>query len=166
MIKSFSLCLLAFSATMLAHAGSSNFKTYMQGMIPKVAHAFETSDVAFFEKISTPDFTENHVGQVMTKAQAMQMMRQQAMRTESVRIKMKLLSAAAHGNTGTATISGTVSVVLKGDPKKSHTMTADVWEQQTWVKSGNGWKIKSIDKSSESHVTLDGKPFNGGPGGH
>ncbi len=155
-LASTSLGISAFAADT-----SAQFRSYLNGMLPKLTKAFDTMDPKFFKAISAPDFTETVGGKTYTKEQAMQQMVQQFAMTKSMKCHFRILSAKASGNTGIAMTAGHFTSVLKpGQDGKTHTLMMDMWEKETWVKTGKGWKIKSLKEAKPPKSTMDGHPFD------
>ncbi len=141
---------------------NSEFKAFMMKMLPRVDKAIETKNYKFFEAISAPDFTETDMGKTFNRKQAMAQMKQEMSTVKSSTCKFKLLSSNVSGNVGNANTFGSMTMVIKPMKKgdKNHTMHMDVWMKETWVKSGNGWKIQHLEEAKPSKVTRDGKPFD------
>lgn len=130
-------------------------------MMPKLVRAFETKDVAFFDRISTADFTEKYMGRTMTKKEAMAQMKTEMASVKAIKCSFKILSAKVMGNTGIAMTAGHMTMTSKPMGKeKSHKMVMDMWEKETWVRSGNGWKIKSLEEAKPMKMMVDGKPMD------
>lgn len=156
----------AFAAFLCSQAmpadANSEFKAFMMKMQSRVERAFAQKDWRFFESISTPDFTYRERGRTTTRKQSMEQMKQGFAACESMSGKFKLLSSRVSGNTATAMLSGHFVMKLKPTKKgqKGSVMTSDMWTKETWVRSGNTWKIKKIEEVKPSKMTMDGKPVD------
>lgn len=154
--------LAATAAFASAFAGSadSDFKAFLQQELPKAEKAFNTKDIGYFERMSTSDFTEKEMGKTYNKAQSIAEMKSMASMTKTMKCKFKVLSAKTSGNTGIAMVSGhmecTTGPMSKGD-KKNHSMVMDMWEKQTWVRDGKGWKMKGLEETKPMKLIMDGK---------
>src|SRR6188474_2373298 len=137
-MKRFLSILLATSALATlatARDANSDFRTFLNRLLPKLEKAFATRDAKFFDNISTSDFTETMMGQTFTKAQSMAQMKQQFKTVESCKAKFKILSAKVQGGNGLATAAGHFVMVMKPMAKgdKKHTMVMDMKTKETWV---------------------------------
>jgi hypothetical protein len=148
------------AASAFSYDATKDFKSFLMRTMPKVEKAFLKGDTTFFDKISTDDFTDTEMGQTMNKKQSMAQMKQgMAMMKPSV-CDLKLLSCSVKGGVGMAQtmmhMVATMMPMKKGD--KAHKMVMDMWENETWVKSGSGWKIQKIAQAKPMKMTMDGKP--------
>lgn len=156
-----SLYLSIAVAPAFARDANADFKKFVAGTIPKIAHALETSDVKFFDSISTPDFTEVEAGKTYNKADALSEMKAMSATVKSTKCKMTLTSAKLVGDKGISETHGTIHTVMKPDKSgNSHTMDIEFWSKQTWVKSGNGWKMQKLEDTKPSKMKMDGKPMD------
>lgn len=129
--------------------------------MPKIVKALETGDMAFFDSISTADFTEKSMGRTMTKKQSMTRMKTEMAGIKTLKCSFKILSAKVMGNTGVAMTTGHMTMTTKPTAKqKSNAIVVDVWEKETWVRSGTGWKIKMLEEAKPAKMTVDGKPVD------
>ena len=137
------ICATALAANALSADANSDFKRFMLRTIPRLESAFDHKSVSFFDRISTADFTETEMGQTTTKAQSMNAMKMGNAQTKSMRAKFKLLSSSASGNTAHAMTYGHFDMVTvaRGPKDKPHHMTMDMWDKETWVRSGKAWKL-------------------------
>ena len=107
---------------------------------------------------------------VIKRSDAMMQMKSQFAMSQSMRTHFTLVSAKASGDTGVATVSGAATITMKpGKDGKAHTVSIQMQEKETWIKSGGGWKIKMLEVIKPPQVTaMDGRPMSmGGPGrGH
>lgn len=156
------LCVASLAATSLAADANSDFKRFMRRMMPQMERAFNRKDVVYLDKISTSDFTDTAMGRTMSKAESLKEMKVAYAQAKSVRAKFKILAMSASGNSGVAMTSGHVVMITKprGGKDKSHRMVMDVWEKQTWIRSGKTWKIQKNEQTKPTKSTVDGKPFD------
>jgi len=161
------LSVLAFGMLLAASgsAAQSDFKTFIKAMVPKVEKAFATKDYGFFDSVAAPDYVNKEMGQTLNRKQAMDEMKVSMAMTKSMKINLNLVSADASGGTGHAVLTGSASFVSKPDKSgKSHVMSAQFTEHQTWVRTGSKWKLK-VQEDTFSNMTQDGKPMKPGKGG-
>jgi hypothetical protein len=148
------------AASALSSDQTAEFKKFMMSMKPKVEMAFDHKDMKMFDQMSTKDFTETAMGHTMTKSQAMAEMKKEFATVKSVDCHLSLTSAKADKGTGTAFTTGHVVMMTMPDPKgKSHKVSVDMWEKQTWVKQGSTWKIKHLEQVKPPVTMMDGKPM-------
>ena len=160
------IAVLACAAIVCAGAYSrdanSDFKMFLMKLLPKAKRAFETKDVGFFDKMSTADFSESMGDKTSTKAQSMAEMKRWFGMSSNIKCSFKLLSAKADGSMGTATFADHMTFNMKPQKKgdKMHKVVMDMWEKQTWVRSGKGWKLKMIGQMKPMKMWMDGKPMD------
>lgn len=163
-MKRFTSIVLAFAAlTTFASArdANSDFKRFLKQLLPKLEKAFATKDASWFDKMTTPDFTEVMMGQTMTKQQAMAGMKQQFQTVESCKAKFQILTAKVVNGKGLASAKGNFIMIMKpGADKKKHTMTMSMKTKETWVRSGNAWKLQKLEEQGQGKMLMDGKPFD------
>jgi hypothetical protein len=157
----------------LAAASSSNadFKKWLTGFSKQVSAAFAKKDAAFFERISTPDFSyTDSAGRKEDKKTSMANMRQMFAMSDSVQAEFKVLSVSVKGNTARANVDGHFVTVMKpGEDGKKHTMDMTTHTMETYKKSGKTWLIQKIVETRPGKALMDGKPVDpskmGAPGG-
>ncbi len=148
---------LLFCLSLPSAASADEFGAFVKVNVPKIAKAIEKADANFFDAITTPDFTETTGGRVVRKARALVEMRLEFNMMKSASCKIDLLSAKSVGTSGTSLTHIKMSSVTKpGKDGKSHSMAIESWGQQTWVKKGTTWKLKSIVETKEPRMWLDG----------
>lgn len=163
MKRKFAVLLVLSLAASYAFArdASAEFKKYVSSMMPKILRAIEKCDADFFDKISTSDFTMTEMGRTANKAQSLAEMKQMGQMVKSMKGSMKLLTAKVVDGKGIATTYGKYHSVMKPDQTgKSHTMDLEIWYTETWVKSGNGWKIQKMVATKPGKMLMDGKPMD------
>lgn len=156
------LAAAALTTAALAKDANSDFKKFLVQFFPKLEKAFAKMDAAFFDKVTTPDFTETMMGQTMTKQQSLANMKQQSQMMESCKAKFKLLSAKVVNGKGIAASKGSFVMVMKpmSQGAAKQTMTIDMQTQETWVRSGGTWKLQRLVEVGKSKMTMNGKPFD------
>ena len=158
---SIALAAAALTTAAFAKDANSDFKRFLVQLLPKLEKAFATKDASWFDKITTDDFTETMMGQTITKQQAMAGMKQQFQTVESCKAKFKILTAKVVNGKGIATAAGNFTMIMKpGADKKKHTMTMSMRTKETWVRSGNAWKLQKLEEHGQGQMKMDGKPFD------
>jgi hypothetical protein len=155
------LCCAVVSASAFCFDANSDFKKFMTRTLPKIERAFRNKDLSFFKTIAASDFSETMGGKTTTFEESMKEMKEGFAMSKSMMMKTKLISSKVNGNVGTAVTFGHMVMVTKpakGD--KSHRIVMDMSGTETWVRSGKGWKIKSIVWKAPMKSTMDGKPFD------
>lgn len=150
----------ALAAGTFAKDANSDFHSFMLRMLPKIEQAFAAKNADFFSTISTPDFTETMGDTTMTGKQSIASMKQQFQMIDKMSCKFKLTSFSVQGNVGTAHTAGIATMTTKRQKPtdKPHTMVVHIWEKETWVRSGNTWKIKRLEQEKPPQTMMDGQP--------
>jgi len=69
-------------------------------------------------------------------------------------------NAKVNGNEAVIDARQIVSRVQKFADGSVHNVTTSVLQQETWVKTATGWKLKSVGSEREQSTLVDGKPLN------
>ena len=69
-------------------------------------------------------------------------------------------NAMVNGNEAVIDARQTVSRTQKFTDGSVHNVATSVLQQETWVKTANGWKLKSVGSEREQSTLVDGKPLN------
>jgi hypothetical protein len=69
-------------------------------------------------------------------------------------------NAMVNGNEAVIDARQTVSRTQKFADGSVHNVVTSVLQQETWVKTANGWKLKSVGSEREQSTLVDGKPLN------
>jgi len=160
--KSILLCGVFLSAIAVAGDVNADFKKFIKSEIENVARAYGKRDISYFKSMSTTDFTETMRGQTYAKDEAMHRLSNWFGMIKSASAKLDLISSKASGNTGIVAIHTHMIVIAQMDlkVKRSDTITVDMWETETWVRSGKGWKIKKLVEAKPTKMLKNGKPLD------
>jgi hypothetical protein len=154
-----SMCLSV--AAMAAADANSDFLKFCKDMAKKTDAAFAKRDTAFFDKMSTDDFTYTEMGQQQNKKDALKQMKAMFKTSKTIDSKTTVKSSKVTGNTGVCQCVGTFkAVMMMPNDKKYHKMTGTEYDTQTWVKVGKTWKLSKIVQTKTANMKLDGKPFD------
>ncbi len=69
-------------------------------------------------------------------------------------------NAMVNGNEAVIDARQTVSRTQKFADGSVHNVATSVLQQETWVKTATGWKLKSVGSEREQSTLVDGKPLN------
>jgi hypothetical protein len=171
------LALLTAGTGPTARADDAAARRAIQGVYTRYARVMKSGDskaaIRLLQTSATPDFTTRTMGgRVTTRPQMIQQL--QARRggvPKGGDVHMSLLTLKVNGNTATTTSSRKVSATQKDPQGKAHTFAVNSVSRDSWVKSGNAWKIRKSEEVKGT-MLMDGKPFDprammprGGPGG-
>lgn len=164
-MKTTMLCLLAAAAlgtAPLARADDAAVRKELQTQYDRLIQAMKAKDINGVMSVAAPGFTEKQPGMpAMNAAQAKAAMEEDFKMTKSLdSASMKVVKVSVKGNTAVATtdykMAGTG--LMNG---KEHKMTDRGTSRDTWVKTPQGWKVKSV-VFVQSHPMMDGRPMTMG----
>ncbi|HVL38264.1 MAG TPA: nuclear transport factor 2 family protein [Fimbriimonadaceae bacterium] len=147
----------------LACSVLADARSDIQAGYDKLVAAWKANDAVRSEKamkaLATPDFTYIDLqGNKQNLAQIIEMTKMQTKATKKVdKMEIKITSFKISGNVATVTTRGAFEgVVALMDPKKPGKLVTTSTSTDTWVKTPQGWKCKTVKITKES-VTFDGK---------
>lgn len=110
----------------------------------------------------SPDFSATLPdGQTMNYEQIKTYMRRNLERFISIESQsIAIENAIVNGNEAVIDARQTVSRVQKFADGSVHNVATSVLQQETWVKTAIGWKLKSVGSEREQNTLIDGKPLN------
>jgi len=131
---------------------------------------FQKMDAAGAIKLVTDNFEPDYVSYSKPDASGKRTKRTLAVEIASIKQIMNLTesipksesrveSLEVTGDTAVAKVTSTIEMKTKPGPggRPSHTLTAFSKSEDTWIKVGASWKLKSA-KILESTMAIDGKP--------
>ncbi|MFI5385668.1 MAG: nuclear transport factor 2 family protein [Fimbriimonadales bacterium] len=162
-MKALTIAIVLIGALTVAHA--ANLRAEIEASGKKIAAAMKKRDFATLSKEmkagTTADFKYVEGGQSETLDQMLEHMKDGlGMMTKITTCSVKLLTLKEKGNTAVGTMRHTMAGTMKGDGKKTHSMTYTGVSEDTYVKQDGKWKMSSMTWKSQKQ-TIDGKPVPG-----
>ncbi len=160
------LCLIlaaGIAATAFAtDPADKEFRAFYRTMLPRIAHAFETKDGNFFRMISAPGFTDSDGHRTLNAKESIGEIEAMFHVSQSIRCHFYSNGTKATGNTGVAMTFGHMDTIMKPEKPnaKPHRLSMDMWIKQTWIRSGNTWKLLKMEQSKPARMKMDGKPMD------
>jgi hypothetical protein len=152
-------CAACASLSSACHAES--FESFYKHYLKQVSRAYETGNEKFFDAIATPDFTETQAGHTVKRQAAFDEMDQQFKLMKHMTCKYVLVSSKVSGNSATTVSRMRAEIVMKPDNSgKSHVLSLEESDTETWVTAGSTWKLKHVDAAKPTKIVIDGKPFD------
>ena len=150
---------LAASITAIAAADDvADFKKWYMAGGPEVIKAMETKNMAFFNKMTTPDFTYTEHGKTNKKKEALDGLKQMMDMAEKIKYRFKVESVKKAKGAMIVNLLNEYTMTMKpGTDKKKHVMWMEARSRETWVKSGGKWMLKNITDVGEPKTKMDGK---------
>lgn len=136
-------------------------------MNTKVQAALVKRDIAAFIKVVKPrvtsDFKHVENGQTMNFDQMVETMKTSFQMMKKVtHSQAKIVTLKVKGNVGTSTETHSMTGLMTGEDKKTHTLTFSGTTTNTYRKEGGVWKL-AVMKWTSQKMAMDGKPM-GAPG--
>jgi hypothetical protein len=159
-VKRLTLVLALLAVLTAAHA--DGLRAQIEASNKIITTAMKKKDFATLAKEmkagSTADFKYTENGQTQNLDQMLQGMKGGlSMMNKLTVCTSKLITLKQKGNTATGTSQHTMVGTVKGNDKKTHTMSFTGIAEDTYVKEGGKWKMASMTWKSQKQ-TLDGKP--------
>jgi len=155
--------ILAVSVTGVARADD---KKEIEAGYKKLENAIISRSVDGVMSVGTPDFSMKMGGMVMSAQQVKSQMKMNFdMMKTAPKFTMTIRTMDIKKNSAEVLSTGIMSADIVDTPgmfgKKGskHKLTDEQTSKDTWVKTGNSWKMKVTETVSEK-MTLDGKPYN------
>jgi len=164
-MKALTIAVALIGALAVAHA--DDLRSQIVASSNKITAAMKKKDFAALSKEmkdgTTSDFkyVEAASGPPQTRDQMIQNMKMGLGMMDKLTVcTTKLLTLKQKGNTAVGTMEHTMVGTMKGQDKKSHTMSFTGVAENTYVKQGGKWKMASMTWKSQKQ-TMDGKPVPG-----
>jgi hypothetical protein len=159
-MKALTLTIAFFAALALAQADS--LRAQIDASNKTITNAMVKKDFATLSKEmkagSTKDFKYTEAGQAQNLDEMLKNMKMGLGMMETLTVcEAKLLTLKQTGKTAVGTMHHKMVGKMKGQDKKTHTMSFSGVSQNTYVNDGGKWKMSSMTWKSQSQ-TMDGKP--------
>ncbi len=136
--------------------------TELQTVFAARMQAYAKKDYETLVSHISPDFSAALPnGQTINYEQIKTFMRRNLERFVSVESQsIAIENAMVNGNEAVIDARQTVSRTQKFADGSVHNVTTSVLQEETWVKTTTGWKLKSVGSEREQSTIVDGKPLN------
>jgi hypothetical protein len=165
-MKALTLALTFLAAVAFAHA--ADLRTHIAASSQTIANAIKKKDFATLNKEiragTTSDFKYIENGKSETIDVMMQGMKMGLAMMDKITVcKTKTLTLKQKGNTAVCTMEHTMVGRMKGQDKKTHTMSFTGVSEDTYVNQGGKWKMSSMAWKSQKQ-SMEGKAVPSGMG--
>lgn len=163
-LRLLALILVFGAVASLAHAQSRTrhvVRKELEAKYEKVAEAYRNKDIKAFMEDKTPDFTGTSLnGNVATREQVEAGVKQRMERIKKLNyLKIEVKNITVNEDTAIAITTQEFSRVVTDAEGKEHTVVSSgTTHRDTWVKTENGWKMKSVEELEQGTETIDGQP--------
>lgn len=127
-----------------------------------IARATNRKDVKTWLSYLTAGYSEKGTnGSVSKRPQIDKLRKQSLAAVQSILARYDITRVSSQGNTATALVRYSVITVTRAalDPEgKTHRVIVTAPTRHVWVKTANGWKMKSGETLKGSAMTVDGRP--------
>jgi len=136
--------------------------TELQTVFATRMQAYAKKDYETLVSHISPDFSATLPnGQTINYEQIKTYMRRNLERFVSIESQsIAIENAMVNGNEAVIDARQIVSRIQKFADGSVHNVTTSVLQQETWVRTANGWKLKSVGSEREQSILVDGKPLN------
>jgi ketosteroid isomerase-like protein len=150
---------VAASVCLCAMAQDAQLKKTIQGNYDKMTKALRANDSKTYFSFMDKSYVRTGKGMTITLEQSKQMFPRQVSMMKSVtRLVATVKSVTVKGSQAIATVEQKIVLKQTGTDGKPHVVAIDGTSKDIWIKSGNGWKLKS-GENIKATQTLDGKPI-------
>ncbi len=134
----------------------------LQNVFAARMQAYVKKDYQTLVSQVSPDFSAALTnGQTLNYEQIKTYMRRNLDRFISIESQgITIENAMVNGNEAVIDARQTVSRTQKFADGSVHNVATSVLQQETWVKTATGWKLKSVGSEREQSTLVDGKPLN------
>jgi hypothetical protein len=134
----------------------------LQNVFAARMQAYVKKDYQTLVSQVSPDFSAALPnGQTLNYEQIKTYMRRNLDRFISIESQsITIENAMVNGNEAVIDARQTVSRTQKFADGSVHNVATSVLQQETWVKTATGWKLKSVGSEREQSTLVDGKPLN------
>jgi hypothetical protein len=130
-----------FAARMQAYA-KKDYETLVSQISPDFSATLPNGEKINYEQIKT--YTRRNLERFVSVV------------SQSIAIE----NAMVNGNEAVIDARQKVSRTQKFADGSLHNVATSVLQQETWVRTADGWKLKSVGSEREQSILVDGKPFN------
>ena len=132
----------------------------LEAKYAKVVEAYRNKDIKAFMEDKTPDFTGKSLnGSVATREQVEASVKQHMERIKKLNyLKIEIGNITVTGDVAVAITAQEFSRVVTDAQGQEHTVVSKgTTHRDTWVRTENGWKIKSVEELTQGTEVIDGQ---------
>jgi ketosteroid isomerase-like protein len=137
----------------------------LEALYVKQAEAYKAKDIKAFMENKTPDFSLKLLsGQTLSREQMESGVKQRMDRIKSVNyLVIKIEELTVTGKEAVAITTQEFSRTVTDQEGSDHAVvTRGTKHRDMWVKTSEGWKMKSVEELIQGQQTVGGKPSNAG----
>jgi ketosteroid isomerase-like protein len=146
-----------------AHAQSRTrhvVRRELEAKYAKVVEAYRNKDIKAFMENKTPDFTGKSLnGSIATREQVEAGVKQHMERIKKLNyLKIEIKNITVIGDVAVAITTQAFSRVVSDAQGQEHTVVSKgTTHRDTWVKTENGWMLKSVEELKQGKEYVDGQ---------
>jgi ketosteroid isomerase-like protein len=149
---------LSALAAGFCRADDKSVRKELQAGYARLCQATDHKDLKAIQDLSTSDFTMDEGGKIQTAKAVLATLEQQFKMMQSSSTTMTIRTLNVHNNQAVAVVDYTSSMTMKDGQGKTHQVTGKGVDEDTWVKTRSGWRMKKV-KSLKWDGLMDGKPM-------
>ncbi len=153
--------LIAESVPVAVRADSKNdTRKELKAAYVRIVDALKNNDPAVFEELLAPDFQVKLInGETHDREWILNYIRNNAKAFKVLKLSIKIKKLTVSGNEAIALIEQKSSRTLNDAEGKSHRLDVGAIQQETWVKTAEGWRLRHNVELKRLYVKQDGKPI-------
>ena len=153
--------LIAESVPVAVRADSKNdTRKELKAAYVRIVDALKNNDPAVFEELLAPDFQVKLInGETHDREWILNYIRNNAKAFKVLKLSIKIKKLTVSGNEAIALIEQKSSRTLNDAEGKSHRLDVGAIQQETWVKTAVGWRLRHNVELKRLYVKQDGKPI-------
>lgn len=153
--------LIAESVPVAVRADSKNdTRKELKAAYVRIVDALKNNDPAVFEELLAPDFQVKLInGETHDREWILNYIQNNAKAFKVLKLSIKIKKLTVSGNEAIALIEQKSSRTLNDAEGKSHRLDVGAIQQETWVKTAEGWRLRHNVELKRLYVKQDGKPI-------
>ncbi len=153
--------LIAESVPVAVRADSKNdTRKELKAAYVRIVDALKNNDPAVFEELLASDFQVKLInGETHDREWILNYIRNNAKAFNVLKLSIKIKKLTVSGNEAIALIEQKSSRTSNDAEGKSHRLDVGAIQQETWVKTAEGWRLRHNVELKRLYVKQDGKPI-------
>ena len=164
MKKPLSVCLIAMlaigSASVIVRADvEDNIRKELKANYAKIVKGFKRNDPAVWEGFLIPDFKlKLFSGSVQDRSWVVNYIRNNAKTFKVLKLSMVIKELKVEEDDALAVVEQKSSRTFIDEQGNGHRLDIGALQRETWTRTPDGWKLKSVEEWKVLYLLKDGKP--------
>ncbi len=139
--------------------GKKTIRKELEAAYVRIVDALKKNDPTTFEELLAPDFQVKLInGETHEREWLLNYLRNNANTFKVLKLSIKIKKLTVRGNEAIVIIEQKSSRTLSDEQGKPHQLDVGAIQQETWVKTPEGWRLRHNEELKRLYVKQDGKP--------